>query len=284
MRTQYTPYIRFFRNPDFKQIEVRFSRYSRPAFKKHVHETYAIGVVEQGESSFFHQNTTRTIRQGMIALINPGEVHACNPKPDVVWTYRMFYVDLDLICDIADEVFEASEGLPVFTQTIVCDAWLYQALLDLYALMVDSDNTLEKESFLHETLARLLLKYSDRRITQQIPKQAFAATQKAYDYLMQHLSQNISLNELSSVAGLSAYHLLRIFEQRFGLPPHAFQLQQRINIAKKMLAEGVSIIEAAHELGFTDQSHFSKKFKALVGATPRQYQMAELHTLNSELA
>lgn len=86
------------------------------------------------------------------------------------------------------------------------------------------------------------------------------------------MTENIALQHLAAVAGLSAYHLLRTFRERYGLPPHAFQLQQRINVAKRMLAEGFSIAEVAFELGFTDQSHFTKKFKAFVGATPRQYQ------------
>ena len=91
---------------------------------------------------------------------------------------------------------------------------------------------------------------------------------------MEHLAENISLPTLSSVAGLSSYHLIRVFQRRFGLPPHAFQLQQRINIAKRMLAQHIPIIQVAFELGFSDQSHFTKRFKASVGATPRQYQQA----------
>ena len=89
---------------------------------------------------------------------------------------------------------------------------------------------------------------------------------------MEHLAENIALQHLASEAGLSAYHLLRAFRERYGLPPHAFQLQQRINVAKRMLAEGTPIAETAFELGFADQSHFTKQFKTFVGATPRQYQ------------
>jgi AraC-like DNA-binding protein len=266
--------IEFVRHPALKHIEARFSRYRQPAFKKHFHETYAIGVVEQGISSFWHQNKTEIIGKGTIALINPGEVHACNPKDESEWIYKMFYVDIDLIQELAYDISEKNEGLPAFTNNILKHPRLYQELHQLYKLILESPDTLEKDSRAHETFGRLVVQHSNWHIPPTLPKKAFVATQRAYEYLMDNLTENISLHELASVTGLSAYHLLRVFQERFGLPPHTFQLQQRINIAKRMLAEGFTIAQVAFELGFTDQSHFTKKFKTFVGATPRQYQLA----------
>lgn len=94
----------------------------------------------------------------------------------------------------------------------------------------------------------------------------------AYAYLMDNLARNVSLQELSAVSGLSPYHFLRAFRAQFGLPPHTCQLQQRIHLARSLLAQGQPIAQVAAEVGFADQSHFTRKFKVLVGATPRQYQ------------
>jgi AraC-like DNA-binding protein len=47
-------------------------------------------------------------------------------------------------------------------------------------------------------------------------------------------------------------------------------------LAKQLLARGMSIAQVAAEVGFADQSHLTRKFKSLVGATPRQYQQALL--------
>ena len=266
--------VEFVRNPELKQIEARFSRYERSIFKKHTHEDYSIAVVVQGTSNFFYQNSVEKIRAGEIALVNPGEVHACNADEGDVWAYRMFYVDCGLIRTIADDVFGAEGGLPRFTQQIVRDRQLFDALLGLYELLLDTDNTLERDSCIHETLAELLIGYGDRRSCTAMPEQAAKPLQRAHDYLIDKLSENISLEELSCVAGFSAYHLLRMFREHFGLPPHAFQRQQRIHRGKQMLAEGRTIVDVALDLGFSDQSHFSNTFKSLVGATPRQYQKA----------
>ena len=167
-----------------------------------------------------------------------------------------------------------TEGLPRFTAEVVQDRDLYRALLEMYDVFLASDAVLEKDSCVHETLAQLLLKYSDG-VPAAMPLDACLQPVKtAHDYLTGHLDQNISLEELSAKAGLSPYHLLRVFREQFGLPPHAFQVQLRVNQAKRLLAQGLPIVEAALEVGFSDQSHFTNTFKTLVGATPRQYQRA----------
>jgi AraC-like DNA-binding protein len=186
----------------------------------------------------------------------------------------MFYVDIDLMRNIGSELCDRYDGFLAFTEAIVRNPSLYNSLLRLYAVLLTSDDTLEKTSLVHETLAQFVLHYSDCRAISSQKGSTWESTQKAYEYLMDNVAQNISLHKLSSVASLSAYHLLRAFRERFGLPPHTFQLQQRINIAKRMLADAISIVQVAFELGFSDQSHFTKKFKGFVGATPRQYQMA----------
>lgn len=186
----------------------------------------------------------------------------------------MFYVDIDLIQDIGSELSDTHDGFLAFTEAIVRNPLLYNALLRLYTVFLTSDDILEKDLLVDEILSHLVLHYSSCRIIPSQREVTWGPTQRAYGYLMDNIAQNISLHELSAVARLSAYHLLRAFRDRFGLPPHTFQLQQRINIAKRMLAEGISIVQVAFELGFSDQSHFTKKFKVFVGATPRQYQMA----------
>ncbi len=269
-----TNIVIFIRDPEFQHIEARFSQYTSDAFKKHTHETYAVGVIVQGTGKYFYIDRTHVIQAGMVALINPGEVHACNPSADAAWSYRMLYIALDLMGDIAGELWDLEAPAPKLAPPIVKDRELFHLFEQLYLVFAESDGRLEKDTRTHDALTYLLTHYSGQHTPARLPEPTDVPTQRAYDYLMEHLTENIALQHLASEAGLSAYHLLRAFRERYGLPPHAFQIQQRINVAKRMLAGGVSIIEVAFELGFTDQSHFSKTFKTLVGATPRQYQHA----------
>lgn len=93
---------------------------------------------------------------------------------------------------------------------------------------------------------------------------------RARDYLQDNLFRDVTLTELASVADLSKFHFLRQFQREYGLPPHAFQLQQRV-FRSKMLLRSLSTVDAAAECGFADQSHFHRVFQSHVGATPGCY-------------
>jgi AraC-like DNA-binding protein len=88
------------------------------------------------------------------------------------------------------------------------------------------------------------------------------------DYIKSHYAENVSLSELASFADLSRFHLLRLFRNQMGVPPHKYQTQLRITHARKLLRNGHSILKTAFETGFFDQSHFSRNLKRITGGTP----------------
>lgn len=94
---------------------------------------------------------------------------------------------------------------------------------------------------------------------------------RARDFIRQHCSRVVTLDELAALTGLSRYHLVRAFAKEFGLPPHAYQIRLQIEKAKAMLEAGVLPAVVAAETGFSDQSHFTRHFKKINGVTPRQY-------------
>ena len=69
--------------------------------------------------------------------------------------------------------------------------------------------------------------------------------------------------------------LSRLFKREIGLSLNAYQLQIRIDHAKKLLINGVPIALVASETGFYDQSHFNRYFKRLVGTTPKNYKQGQ---------
>jgi len=81
----------------------------------------------------------------------------------------------------------------------------------------------------------------------------------------------VDLETLAQRAGLSRFQALRAFKQRYGLPPHAYQLCLRVSHARGLLREGVAAAEVALRCGFADQSHFTRHFKRINGVTPMQY-------------
>ncbi len=97
------------------------------------------------------------------------------------------------------------------------------------------------------------------------------AVARALDYLEANYATAITLDDLAAHVHFSPFHLLRVFKQAIGLPPHAFLVGVRVRRAKELLALGVPPAEVAQRVGFADQSHLYRHFKRALGITPGQY-------------
>ncbi len=265
--------VRFWRDPDLPGVEARYSSYNEEAFKKHSHQAYSIGLIETGWTSFYLEGTSHMVGSGQIALMHPGDVHACKPDLDSNMTYRMFYVDPSWLKSVAEEVVASATGLPRFISPVVDDPPLFNLWVDLHEAIKRGEGQLVKESLLVQALAELISRHADLEVGHSPPENA-AAVRMVREYLAEHFAEKVSLDRLSAVAFVSRYHLLRMFHKEMGMPPHAYQNQLRVDLGKKLLAQGFAISQAASEAGFADQSHFSRVFKQYTGATPFQYQAA----------
>jgi AraC family transcriptional regulator len=91
-------------------------------------------------------------------------------------------------------------------------------------------------------------------------------------YIDTHLSDQIPLATLAQLARLSTYYFCRAFKQSFGVPPHRYHIQRRIDQAKIMLAARKhSVTEVGLTLGFSETSSFTATFRKITGQTPSGY-------------
>jgi AraC family transcriptional regulator len=97
---------------------------------------------------------------------------------------------------------------------------------------------------------------------------------RAMEYLEAHITQDISLEELAKLVGLSQSQFARSFKISTGMPPYKWVLGARIKRAQELLLLGKeSIAFIAIQTGFADQSHFTKTFRRATGATPKHWQL-----------
>ena len=93
-------------------------------------------------------------------------------------------------------------------------------------------------------------------------------------HIRAHLGESLSLSNLAAVAGFSTSHFARAFRTSVGETPHRFIVRQRVERARELLRAGngeVSLGEAAFQLGFSSQSHFTRCFRAMYGTTPGEF-------------
>jgi AraC family transcriptional regulator len=122
----------------------------------------------------------------------------------------------------------------------------------------------------------LLRRFAPRRPAEArtggvLPKHKLRAV---IDYIHEHLDAELSLDHLAGVAHVSPYHFARLFKNSTGLPPHQYVIACRVERAKELLRgrRRPQLAEVATEVGFSDQSHFTRHFKRLVGVTPRRFR------------
>jgi AraC-like DNA-binding protein len=88
---------------------------------------------------------------------------------------------------------------------------------------------------------------------------------------------------LAQAAETSKFRLVRLFRSALGAPPHALQVAQRVELARRLLERGVQPAQAAQESGFFDQSHLNRHFRRLTGMSPGRY-VAALSTPRERLS
>jgi AraC-like DNA-binding protein len=90
------------------------------------------------------------------------------------------------------------------------------------------------------------------------------------------LAEDLSLAELAQVANLSKSHFVRAFRRSTGLPPHQYQLNARVELAKHLLRRSdLTLTQIGISCGFKEQSQFIRAFRRLVGISPGAWQRAQ---------
>lgn len=97
------------------------------------------------------------------------------------------------------------------------------------------------------------------------------SARRVEEYLREHFTEKVHVAELAAVAGISPNHFIVRFAKTFGMPPHRYLINLRLDFAEKMLVEGeIPIAEIAYLTGFSDQSHLATTMKRYRGRTPTE--------------
>ncbi|WP_339490413.1 helix-turn-helix transcriptional regulator [Pseudomonas sp. RL_5y_Pfl2_70] len=263
---------RFWRNDALPFIEARGIADGREVcYSRHSHAHFSIGAITAGRSTYVHEQSSFEVAAGTVVLMNPGDVHACNPIDDQPWSYLMLYVETPWLTDLQHQLgFSAELEFRRFSDTHLNDARLFRDLNALYGVLVDEQqDVLRKQSTAVEFFSELQLRLDP--IEQPLREPNFKL-ERAADFIRQHCTDLLSLDDICAAAELSPSYLIRAFKQHYGMTPHAFVVNQRIQFARECLRRGQLIADVALEAGFADQAHFQRAFKQHLAATPGQYR------------
>ncbi len=255
-----------------RDLEVEAYRFKgvMQKFPNHFHEYYVIGYIESGKRRLSCKNNEYTIGTGDLVMFNPMENHTCEQIDQNTLDYRCINIKPEIMKKAVHEI-TGREYLPQFSQPVAFDSEQSSLLCELHqAIMEEQDNFKKEETFLfliEQLLDEYTLPYSE-----SIESYLSTEIKEVCTYIEERYAEHIILDDLSKIAKMNKYSLLRSFTRIMGITPYRYLETVRINVAKKLLENGTEPIEAAMETGFVDQSHFSNFFKEFIGLTPRQYK------------
>ncbi|MBU4192847.1 MAG: AraC family transcriptional regulator [Pseudodesulfovibrio sp.] len=253
-------------------VELLHARYVTQIFSRHFHDGYAVGCIEQGAMRFRYQGQNLVASGGQVNLVVPGEAHDGHGAAPDGWAYRMFYLRPETLAEVAGALM-TRPGLPDFRMGVIDDPVLAAAISRTHRLLESPDtSTLEKETRLMAMLAGWISRWAEERGRLAGPGREHRAVARAREIIQAGYGGDLSLAGLAREAGLSPFHLVRVFERETGVTPHAYLTQVRVQRARQRLAGAERIADIAVECGFADQAHLTRLFKRQTGMTPGNFR------------
>ena len=245
---------------------------SAHVFPKHTHDTYGIVFLTAGGQISASGRGQVEAEAGQLITVNPCEVHDGAPLGRTARSWHMLYLTPDLVADSVGDLVSTSSDLE-FECPVFADPTIRRLLTTLHEQLGASDRQADADAF-RETLVLLLGKALIRRA--QTPAPLPASLQQIRQRLDEEPAQAADLQTLAREAGLSRFQLIRAFLRHTGLTPHAYHMQRRALLSRRLLAEGMAPAEVAAACGYVDQSHMHREFRRRFGLTPGAYRSARL--------
>lgn len=132
---------------------------------------------------------------------------------------------------------------------------------------------LEQEAALQNALVPLIAAWGEARPE---PEAAVCGkvVRRAREILHAAWDRDLGVADLAEACGTSPSHLMRTFKREVGASIHVYQTQLRIAEGRRLLRSGAPPAAVALDVGFSDQAHFTRRFRALTGITPGAYRRA----------
>jgi AraC-like DNA-binding protein len=237
---------------------------TRHVFPRHTHDQFGIGVIHQGAQKSASGRGPVEAGPGDAITVNPGEVHDGIPIGDLGRSWRMLYFDPEVIAEAVADMSEGGTKVFEFHDPVIRDARIINRFRALYAAMTEGDAGLfQREEMIFILLAAL----RPRAAGEAIPD----AIAKAREMIEADPARAVTLDELARECGLGKFQLLRGFCRATGLTPHAFLMQRRVALARRLITGRLPLAEAAVAAGFADQSHMTRLFVRTYGVSPGLY-------------
>jgi len=234
----------------------------RRPFPLHFHLEAIVAVIVEGAEVIVVNGRREIAEVGTIVVLEPECAHWNEPIGTRGVRYRGFYISSDLL--------PGRDRDGALSKHIIRDRRLAADLTELH-------QSLERHPFSPASAdARtVVLTAFGLAARASVARSLPAEMRQVARTLQDRCTERLAWLELAGAVGGSAAHLARRFTRHFGIPPHQFQIQHRIALAKRLIREHLSLAAVAFDCGLTDQSHLTNQFARYVGLSPGAFAHAQ---------
>lgn len=242
------------------------------------HPAFSITLVERGQFTYRTRAGGALLSAGWLMLGNVGEGYACSHE------------DSDgsgddcTVLSLSPALLEESLGaLGVARRpghfTRACLPPLPRVAGIFHGLAADGDEGFALEEAALAIVAQVQRALVDGEAPAALPRQDERARAAAH-CIETRSAEVLTLDEVAEVAGLSPFHLLRVFRQAIGVTPHQYLMRMRLMHALRLLRDTRQpVTEVAYDTGWADLSNFNKAFRREFGCSPRRLRSADRRQL-----
>lgn len=232
--------------------------------KPHFHNTFTMSALEDGSLPISFHGGTVILHPGEMLIIGHNIPHMVDlAHINDACYYRTATINESLLdYSVLAKIKEAENTISKISDKSLWEKFVREQR-NIESGDTDKINTMRSlsETMLSEISKNVLLR--------------FQVTSPYIRRIMKYMEDNymvaLSLEDLAKEVNLSPFHFTRLFKQEVGMSPHAYVTQLRVNRAQDLILRGESLLGIAYELGFADQSHFSRTFLKLTGVSPVRF-------------
>jgi AraC-like DNA-binding protein len=236
------------------------------AFAPHRHDTYAIGITLSGVQTFRYRGTLRRCLPDQCHILHPDELHDGAAGGDSGFGYRIAYIDPALIQQAL-----GGRKLPFVADPVLDLTGPQRALL---SPVWDMETAPDEIGRLDMIVAITDFLAAASGTVSHFGALDFRALSDVRERIAADPVTWPTAAVLERLSGLDRWTIAREFRAAFGTSPSRFRTMRQLDRARRLIARGTPLAEAAAWAGFADQSHLSRQFKRAYGLTPGQWAAA----------
>ena len=263
---------RYWNAPDLPGLSCLCADFTTHDFAPHSHDALVVAVTEAGGSEIRSRGETTEASSSSLFVFNPAEPHSGRMGRSKRWRYRGLYLAQPALERLGATL--GTNAVPYFTANVVRDAKLIGSFLDLHvALQNGMDSLLERERLV-ASLGQLFRRYGSKGERIPSARSDGGAVLTVQKMMQDRYPEQLTLEEMGRLVGLTPFQLIGLFKRTTGLTPHTYLTQVRLKAAIREMRGGAGIAQAALAAGFYDQSALTNHFKRAYGITPLQWVRA----------